>query len=108
MLQILAMLGDKWAVLVIGQLQGRTLRFGELQRAVRGISQRMLPLTLRGLERNGLVSRTVHATVPLRVEYRLTGTGVALLDSLAAVGRWGDAYRHEIDDSRRRYDAARP
>ncbi|WP_308281077.1 winged helix-turn-helix transcriptional regulator [Streptomyces monomycini] len=71
---MLALIGDKWSILVVGQLCDRTLRFGELHRAVTGVSQRMLTLTLRQLERDGLVTRTVHACVPPRVELRVDGT----------------------------------
>ncbi|MFB1041857.1 winged helix-turn-helix transcriptional regulator [Streptomyces chrestomyceticus] len=107
-LQILALIGDKWSILVIGQLRDRTLRFGELHRAVTGISQRMLTLTLRQLERDGLVTRTVHACVPPRVEYALTELGTTLLDSVVAFGQWAATHRKEIGDNRRRYDAAHP
>lgn len=69
---VIGPVGDKWSILVIGQLRDRTLRFGELHRAVTGISQRMLTLTLRQPERDGLVTRTVHACVPPRVDHALT------------------------------------
>ncbi|MER6996883.1 helix-turn-helix domain-containing protein [Streptomyces sp. NPDC000410] len=107
-LRILALIGDKWSILVIGQLGDRTLRFGELHRAVTGISQRMLTLTLRQLERDGLVTRTVHASVPPRVEYTLTGLGTTLLDAVAALGAWATTHREEINANRRRYDDAHP
>jgi DNA-binding HxlR family transcriptional regulator len=105
-LQILTLIGDKWSIMVIGQLRDGTLRFGELHRAVTGISQRMLTLTLRRLERDGLLTRTVHATVPPRVDYTLTELGTTLLDSVAALSAWAIAHRHEINDHRGRYDAA--
>jgi len=107
-LGILGAIGDRWSVPVIGQLRDRTLRFGELRRAVDGISQRMLTLTLRQLERDGLVTRTVHATVPPRVDYALTELGATLLESVTVFGAWAGAHRREIQDNRRRYDAARP
>ncbi|NUW34347.1 helix-turn-helix transcriptional regulator [Nonomuraea sp. SMC257] len=107
MLQILSVIGDKWSILVIGQLRDGTLRFGELHRAVKGISQRMLTLTLRQLERDGLVTRTVHPSVPPRVDYALTELGTTLLDSVVALGHWATAHRQEITTHRRRYDAAR-
>ncbi|KPC63228.1 winged helix-turn-helix transcriptional regulator [Streptomyces chattanoogensis] len=107
-LRILSLIGDKWSILVIGQLRDGTLRFGELHRAVTGISQRMLTLTLRQLERDGLLTRTVHAGVPPRVEYTLTELGTTLLDSAIALGEWATTHRHEINDNRRRYDAAHP
>lgn len=104
-LRILALVGDKWSILVIGQLRDRTLRFGELHRTVTGISQRMLTLTLRQLERDGLVTRTVHPSVPPRVDYELTPLGTTLLDSVVALGEWATTHRQEINDNRRRYDA---
>ncbi|MFC8710842.1 winged helix-turn-helix transcriptional regulator [Streptomyces sp. NPDC057197] len=107
-LRILGVIGDKWTVLVVGHLRDRTLRFGELHRAVTGISQRMLTLTLRQLERDGLLTRTVHAEVPPKVEYTLTALGSTLLDAVTALGDWAAAHRTEIADNRRRYDEARP
>jgi DNA-binding HxlR family transcriptional regulator len=104
-LQILALIGDKWSILVIGQLRDRTLRFSELHRAVTGISQRMLTLTLRQLERDGLLTRTVHPSVPPRVDYALTPLGATLLDSVAALAEWATTHRQEINNNRRRYDA---
>ncbi|WP_326826664.1 MULTISPECIES: helix-turn-helix domain-containing protein [unclassified Streptosporangium] len=107
-LQILALIGDKWSILIIGQLRDRTLRFGELHRAVTGISQRMLTLTLRHLERDGLLTRTVHPSVPPRVDYALTELGATLLDSVVALGEWATTHRHEINNNRGRYDATHP
>nr|WP_062982448.1 helix-turn-helix domain-containing protein [Nocardia anaemiae] len=107
-LQILPLIGDKWSILVIGQLRDRTLRFGELHRAVIGISQRMLTLTLRQLERDGLLSRTAYPTVPARVDYALTQLGTTLLDSVVALAEWANTHRHEINDNRCRYDATHP
>jgi len=105
-LGILSLIGDKWTVLVIGHLRDRTVRFGELHRAVTGISQRMLTRTLRQLERDGLLTRTVHAAVPPRVDYALTPLGTTLLDSVVALGGWAVEHRHEVADNRRRYDGA--
>ncbi|TDD93488.1 winged helix-turn-helix transcriptional regulator [Actinomadura rubrisoli] len=107
-LQILGLIGDKWTILVVGQLRDRTLRFGELHRVVTGISQRMLTRTLRQLERDGLVTRTVHAGVPPRVEYALTDLGLTLLDSVTALGQWATGHRQQIIEHRRRYDTAHP
>ncbi|GAA2858531.1 helix-turn-helix domain-containing protein [Streptosporangium fragile] len=107
-LRILSLIGDKWSILIIGKLRDRTLRFGELHRAVTGVSQRMLTLTLRQLERDGLLTRTVHPSVPPRVDYALTELGGTLLDSVVALGEWAVAHRREIDDNRRRYDATHP
>ncbi|MEU7856790.1 helix-turn-helix domain-containing protein [Nonomuraea sp. NPDC049141] len=107
-LRILSLVGDKWSLLIIGTLRERTLRFGELQRAVTGISQRMLTLTLRQLERDGLVSRTVHASVPPRVDYALTELGGTLLAPVTALGSWAATHRRTIHDNRRRYEADHP
>ena len=106
--EVLAMIGrvgDKWTMLVIGQLREGPRRYGELQRAVTGISQRMLTLTVRALERDGLISRTVHPTVPPRVEYALTDLGATLLDPVLALAGWVVAHHPQIAASRRRYDA---
>ncbi|GAA2275496.1 helix-turn-helix domain-containing protein [Glycomyces scopariae] len=107
MLQILSLIGSKWSILVIGQLQNQTMRFSELHRAVHGISQRMLTLTLRGLERDGLVRRTVHPDVPPRVDYTLTDLGATLLASMTALSDWASVHRAEINDHRTHYDAKR-
>ncbi|GHG40542.1 MULTISPECIES: winged helix-turn-helix transcriptional regulator [Amycolatopsis] len=104
--QILGLIGDKWTVLVIGCLRDRTLRFGELHRAVDGISQRMLTRTLRQLERDGLLTRTVHPSVPPRVEYTLTELGATLLDSLTYLADWAATHRRQIAAHRRHYDAS--
>jgi DNA-binding HxlR family transcriptional regulator len=105
-LQILTLIGDKWTLLVIGQLRDRTLRFGELHRAVSGISQRMLTRTLRQLERDGLLIRTVHPSVPPRVEYTLTQLGAGLLGSLASLADWATTHRQQISTNRHQYDTA--
>ncbi|MFE0476013.1 winged helix-turn-helix transcriptional regulator [Streptomyces sp. NPDC058947] len=108
MLEILGLIGSKWSILIIGQLRDRTLRFGELHRTVNGISQRMLTLTLRQLERDGLLTRTVHPSVPPRVDYTLSELGATLLDSVVALGEWATTHRQEINDNRSRYDATHP
>ncbi|GAA1968109.1 helix-turn-helix domain-containing protein [Amycolatopsis minnesotensis] len=104
-LKVLQRIGDKWSLVLIGRLRHRTMRFGELHREITGISQRMLTLTLRQLERDGLVRRTVHATVPPKVEYALTELGVTLLEPVHALGLWAAEHRREIEDNRERYDA---
>jgi DNA-binding HxlR family transcriptional regulator len=87
--QVVALLGEKWTLLVLGALtQEQTLRYNELQRAVRGISQRMLTLTLKKLEENGLVKRTVFPTVPPRVDYELTSLGLTLINPIQALLDW--------------------
>src|ERR1700728_4319739 len=85
---VLARIGDKWSVLVVSRLGEGPLRFNELRRAIGGISQRMLTLTLRGLERDGLISRTVFPTIPPRVDYVLTALGRDLLQPVSALGTW--------------------
>lgn len=104
--EILSRIGDKWSVQVVVQLGNETRRFNELRRMVDGISQRMLTLTLRGLERDGLVTRTVYPTIPPRVEYRLTELGRSLLTVVRALGDWAIANRDEILAARARFDDA--
>lgn len=104
--EVLDRVGDKWSVLVIVLLGQRVHRFNELHRAVEGISQRMLTLTVRALERDGLVSRTVHATVPPRVDYELTDLGRTLLVPLEALNTWAVTHRGDIQAARERHDAA--
>src|SRR5881398_283049 len=85
---VLARVGDKWSVLVVTRLGGGPLRFNELRRSIGGISQRMLTLTLRGLERDGLITRTVFPTIPPRVDYELTDLGRGLSKPVEALGKW--------------------
>jgi DNA-binding HxlR family transcriptional regulator len=106
--EILDRVGDKWSVLVIVLLGQRTHRFNELHRAVEGISQRMLTLTVRGLQRDGLVSRTVYATVPARVDYELTELGRTLLVPLGALYDWANSHREDIQAARERHDRELP
>ena len=103
--QTLDRIGDKWSLLVIGMLGSGPMRFMELRRQIGSISQRMLTLTLRHLERDGLVQRTVYPTIPPKVEYRLTALGETLLESIKAIVRWTLEHREEIADARARYDA---
>jgi len=102
---VLARVGDKWTVFVVRLLADRPMRFNELKRAVDGISQRMLTLTLRGLERDGLVTRTVYPTVPPRVDYELTDLGQTLITMLQGLGEWAIANRPTIVAARAAYDA---
>ena len=102
---ILARVGDKWTVLIVVLLGDGSKRFNEIRRMVGGISQRMLTFTLRGLERDGLVTRTVTATTPPRVDYELTKLGSSLLEPVSALGLWARRNRPAIQDARRRYDA---
>ena len=103
--QVIDRIGDKWTVMVVGHLSEHPyLRFNALMRAVPGISHRMLTLTLRGLEREGLVSRKAYATVPPRVDYALTALGQSLTEPLAFLARWAVVHRAEIEIARRTYD----
>jgi len=104
--EILARVGDKWTVLVVGVLGDGPKRFSEIRRALGSISQRMLTLTLRGLERDGLVTRTVFPTIPPRVDYELTRLGRSLLKPVNGLGLWARQNRATIEDARRRFDAA--
>jgi len=103
---ILARVGDKWSVLIIMLLSGGPRRFNEIKRMVSGISQRMLTLTLRGLERDGLVTRTVFPTVPPRVDYELTGLGRSLQTPVMALGLWAREHQADIAAARGRFDRA--
>jgi DNA-binding HxlR family transcriptional regulator len=101
---VLARVGDKWSVLVIMLLGGGPRRFNELKRMIGGISQRMLTLTLRGLERDGLVTRTVFPTIPPRVDYELTDLGRGLSTPVKALGAWAHEHQPEIENARTRFD----
>src|SRR5437867_6540149 len=104
--EILARIGDKWSVYVIHVLgDARTLRFNELRSRVDGISQRMLTVTLRGLERDGLVTRKVYPEVPPRVEYTLTPLGATLRQLVRGLVAWSGAHLAEVDAARGAYDA---
>jgi DNA-binding HxlR family transcriptional regulator len=103
--EVLDRVGDKWSVLVVVMLGERSHRFSELHRAIEGISQRMLTLTLRVLERDGLVSRTVHPTIPPRVEYALTELGRTLLVPLSELADWANGHREDILAARADYDS---
>ena len=101
---ILARVGDKWSVFVIMLLGEGPRRFNELKRMVGGISQRMLTLTLRGLERDGLVTRTVFPTIPPRVDYELTPLGRDLLVPVSALGEWAIRNQPKIAKAREQFD----
>ena len=103
---VLARVGDKWSVLVVTRLGAGAMRFNELRRAIGGISQRMLTLTLRGLERDGLVTRTVFPTIPPRVDYALTPLGRDLLQPVSALGEWATRNQAKIARARERFDGA--
>ena len=101
---VLAQIGGKWSLIVLGHLKFGQHRFSELRRAMPDISQRMLTKTLRGLERDGLVSRKVTPTIPPRVDYKLTKLGVSILEPLAVLSSWALEKRAEIENSRLAYD----
>jgi DNA-binding HxlR family transcriptional regulator len=101
---LLDRLADKWSLLVVELLGHGTHRFTELRRDIDGISQRMLTLTLRQLERDGLVLRTVYAVVPPRVEYELTPLGASLLDAIGPLVTWTRRHREQIAGARANYD----
>jgi DNA-binding HxlR family transcriptional regulator len=102
---VLGRIGDKWAIYVVDRLSQGPLRFGELHRGIDGITARMLTVTLRGLERDGVLSRTVHAVVPPRVDYELTSLGETLLDTISQLVAWADAHITEIEAAQDDYDA---
>jgi DNA-binding HxlR family transcriptional regulator len=102
---VLARVGDKWTVLVVSALGDGPKRFNELRRALGSISQRMLTLTVRGLERDGLVTRTVFPTIPPRVDYELTKLGRSLLDPVSELGSWARKNRPAIQNARQQFDA---
>jgi DNA-binding HxlR family transcriptional regulator len=107
--KILARVGDKWSVLVVMLLgSGGPRRFNEMKRLIGGISQRMLVLTLRGLERDGMVTRTMYPTIPPRVDYELTELGRSLCEPVLALGTWAYAHMPQIEAARARFDDRDP
>ena len=107
MSEVLARVGDKWTVLVVATLGDGPKRFNELRRALGSISQRMLTLTLRALERDGLVTRTLFPTIPPRVDYELTRLGHSLLEPVSSLSLWARQNRSAIEVARRQFDAAK-
>ncbi|MEU1879920.1 helix-turn-helix domain-containing protein [Streptosporangium sp. NPDC020072] len=101
---ILDRVADKWSLLVIALLDRQTMRFSELRRTVDGVSQRMLTVTLRNLERDGLVKRTVYPVVPPRVEYELTPLGISLHEVIKTLVIWTEDHQQEISDARSEFD----
>lgn len=102
--KVLARVGDKWSVLIVMLLCPGPRRFNEIKRQVGGISQRMLTLTLKGLERDGMVTRTAFPTIPPRVDYALTPLGRSLSEPVLALGSWARSHIDEIDAARQRFD----
>ena len=106
--EVLQRVGDKWSMYVIDLLGQGTMRFSELHRSVDGITARMLTVTLRGLERDGIVTRTIHPVIPPRVEYDLTPMGQTLLDAIGQLVTWADSHLPEIGAAQAAYDAKHP
>ncbi len=106
--EVLQRVGDKWSVYVIDLLGQGTRRFSELHRMIDGITSRMLTVTLRGLERDGIVTRTIHPVIPPRVEYALTPMGRTLLDTIGQLVTWAQTHLPEIEAARAAYDARHP
>ena len=104
--EILSRIGDKWSVLVVTRLGGGVMRFSELRRQLFGISQKMLTTTLRGLERDGFVTRTVTPTIPPRVDYELTALGRDLLVPVSALGSWAILNKERVEAARKQFDGA--
>jgi len=102
---VLDRIGDKWAIYVVDRLGAGPRRFSELHRGIDGITARMLTVTLRGLERDGILTRTVRAAVPPRVDYALTPLGETLLDIIGQLVTWADAHIGEIEAAQACYDA---
>jgi DNA-binding HxlR family transcriptional regulator len=101
---VLDRIGDKWAIYVVDRLGPGPRRFSELLRGIDGITARMLTVTVRGLERDGLLTRTVHAAVPPRVDYALTPLGQTLRDALGQLVAWADLHLSEIEAAQASYD----
>ena len=104
--EILDLVGDKWTLYIIATLKNGPVRFNELRRRIDGISQRMLTINLRGLERDGLVKRTLFPTIPPRVDYELTEVGRTLLAPVMALVTWANSNQENIRDARVRFDAS--
>jgi DNA-binding HxlR family transcriptional regulator len=104
---VLSLIGDKWTVMIVMTLIERPRRFSEIKRTIGGVSQQMLARTLRALERDGMVARTVHPTVPPQVEYALTALGRSLADPIRELGYWAGSHIAEIESNRSAFDEAR-
>jgi len=103
--EVLASIGEKWVSLIVGALESKVMRFGELKRVCEGISQKMLTQTLRKLERNGLVMRTLYTEIlPIKAEYRLTELGKSLLPIVLSAKSWAEKNLHQIEENRVLYD----
>jgi DNA-binding HxlR family transcriptional regulator len=102
--EVLNRVGDKWSVQIVSLLGDGPMRFSDLRRSIEGISQRMLTLTLRGLERDGIVTRTVFPEIPPRVEYELTKLGNTLLEPIQGLAEWAEKHRTSIQEAREKFD----
>ena len=102
--EVLNRVGDKWSVQIVSLLGDGPMRFSDLRRSIEGISQRMLTLTLRGLERDGIITRTVFPEIPPRVEYELTRLGKTLLEPIQGLAEWAEKNRTSIQDAREKFD----
>lgn len=102
--QVVNRIGDRWSLLVLYALEGGTLRFADLRRTVEGVSQKMLTQTLRSLERDGLITRTVTPTVPVTVTYELTGLGLSLKQLMRDIKEWAETHMDEVLANREEYD----
>lgn len=100
---VLAIIGDKWTVLILHSFHGQPMRYSALQRAVDGISQKVLTATLRNLEKNGIITRVVFPVIPPKVEYSLTPLGVSLLDTLETLSGWAEAHAPSVEKARQEY-----
>ena len=105
---VLDRIGDKWTIMVVGALSDGPMRFNAMMRKIGGVSHRMLTLTLRGLERDGMVLRTAYPTIPPKVEYELTALGRSLIVPLMTVLEWVESHSGEIEMARRAFDAGEP
>ena len=101
---ILPLIGNKWSVMIIGALSKGPMRYSQIFRKIDGVSQRMLTLTLKALERDGLLTRTMFPTIPPRVDYALTKRGTSLIAPLSELWYWAQANRMAIENDRREYD----
>ena len=104
---VLTIVGDKWTVMIVMVLINHPRRFNDIKRTIGGISQQMLTRTLKALERDGMVSRTVRPTLPPQVEYALTDLGYSLAEPLQALGVWAGGHLEQIEGNRRSYDSDR-
>lgn len=103
--QVLARVADKWALLILDRLESEPVRFNHLRRDIKGVSQKVLSQTLKRLERDGMVSRTVFATVPVTVEYALTPLGRTLTETVAAMAHWAEKHMDAVLAAQQTYDA---